>query len=274
MRHIVFVCLLGGMAWCAGVVCTRAQEVYVEERAAPPSRVYVVAGEPTPAPVRIVEAPAPAPQRELVYVEPRAPQRELVYVEPRAPQRELVYVEPRGPQVQIVEHHHAPPPAAVSGSYLRYSAVGFAGGALVGLSVGYLAVSGGVSEPWRPLLLATGIGALSGAGLGLGLAFLDAASDVRPAPGRFVMRDAAYGTLLGGIFGATVGGLVALGTHDAESVLVGASIGGISGFVLGGLVGVLEGRLRGRDRRVAAALQVAPDAAGQHVFAPSLVGRF
>lgn len=103
---------------------------------------------------------------------------------------------------------------------------------------------------------------------------MDAAAERRPGTARYVMRDAAYGTLLGAGLGATVGGLVALQSRDGENALMGAAIGGVSGFAIGALIGVLEGRLRGRRYDVAGALSMQPDVAGLRAVGPALVGRF
>ncbi len=201
-----------------------------------------------------------------------------VHVYERPPSASHVYVTqpPSVHEVQLVEHRHVQPVRAVqteSGSVLIYSLQGFFAGALAGLSVGYLVTSTGHGESsWRSMVLATGVGALSGAGLGLGFGLLDAASDRRPAALRFVMRDAVYGTLLGGAFGATVGGLVALDSRDGRDALVGASIGAITGFVLGGLTGVLEGHLRART--VLVGVGTTQDVRGKHALGASLSGRF
>lgn len=178
-------------------------------------------------------------------------------------------------QVNVHEHHHVYPPArdvSVSdGSVLAYSLEGFVAGALVGLSAGYLVTKGDPwDSAWRGSVLATGIGALSAAGLGVGLGLLDASLTQRPL--RFIMRDALCGTLLGGLFGAVVGGLVVLSSRDGHDVLVGTAIGGISGFVLGGLTGVLEGQLR--PRVVQFGLGSAQDARGKQSPFASLNGRF
>jgi hypothetical protein len=210
-------------------------------------------------------------------VAPARAQDVHVYQEP-AHERRIYVADPAATatvrEVEVHEHRHvslvrdAP---AETGSVLVYSLQGFFAGALVGLSVGYLVTSNShVESAWRSTVLASGIGALSAAGLGLGLGLLDATSERRPL--RFVMRDALYGTLLGAAFGACVGGLAALGSHDGRDALVGASIGGISGFALGGLTGVLEGQLR--TRSVAIGLGTTLDARAKQLPLASLHGRF
>jgi hypothetical protein len=203
--------------------------------------------------VRVYQEPPPPPPVYMLEPAPRL--REVTLVAPRP-----VLVQRRGDD---------------SVSVLKYSLQGFFAGALAGLAVAYLATDGAqVHEPWRALVLGSGIGALSGAGLGIGLGVADAASDRRPPAARFVMRDSVYGTLLGAAFGGTVGGLVVLHSHDGRDAVVGTAIGAVSGCVLGALVGVLEGRWRRRDHPISGALQLSRDLGGRHVVGPSLAGRF
>lgn len=209
------------------------------------------------------------PDTQVVVVEQAPPPRvQLVQAVPPAQRIEIVQAPPR---LQLVQA----PPTRPARSTLRYVVSGFFAGGLAGLGAGYLATDRGhASEAWRGLVLGSGIGALTGAGLGVALAILDASSDRQLPPGRYVMRDAAYGTLLGAALGATVGGLVALETHDGSDALFGASIGGLSGFALGAVIGVLEGRWRGRRYDVAGALSMQSDVAGRRALGPALVGRF
>lgn len=160
-------------------------------------------------------------------------------------------------------------------SPFRHAMQGMLAGAMAGSGVGYLAVHDGYhGEAHRDVLLGAGIGALSGMGLGLGLGVLDATE--RNSPVRYVMRDALYGTALGGVFGLTTGGLVALDSNDAEDVLVGGAIGSVAGLLLGGVVGVLEGqwpRIR-RQPTVTTTVVVSHDQSGQRLLIPGVRGRF
>jgi hypothetical protein len=193
---------------------------------------------------------------------------------PSAPNVYVVNAPAVQPAMLVQPQAHAPIASDEGGSALRYGVAGFFAGGLAGLGVGYLATDGARgSGAWRGLLLASGVGALSVAGLGIGLGVIDAAAERRPRPARSIMRDAAYGTLLGAAFGATVGGLVALESRRGSDALLGASIGAISGIVVGALIGALEGRFRRREN-VVLSVGALRDARGQQVFSPSVAGRF
>ena len=188
-------------------------------------------------------------------------------------QASVVVVTPPPANVQLVapSAERLPPPDE-TGSVLKYGLEGFLGGSLAGLSTGYLVLHDeSRPELWRGYLLASGIGALSGAGMGLVLGLFDAAAPARPA--RYVMRDAAYGTLLGSILGATVGGLVALSSRHGEDALLGGAIGGVSGFGLGALIGALEGQRRPRHP-LRAGLGTATDIRGRQAVGIALSSRF
>jgi hypothetical protein len=213
-------------------------------------------------------------------VEPYEREAYVVQEAPPARRVELVLVAPPVQRVEVVE---APrrvqlvqaAPRREGRSTLHYVVSGFFAGGLAGLGAGYLATDRGhADEAWRGFVLGSGIGALSGAALGIGLAVLDASSERVLPPARYVMRDAAYGTLLGAALGATVGGLVALSSREGTDALFGASIGGLSGFALGAVIGVLEGRFRGRRYDVAGALSMQSDVVGRRALGPAIVGRF
>jgi hypothetical protein len=135
------------------------------------------------------------------------------------------------------------PRSEYSPSVFTYGYRGLTVGALGGLSGGYLVArhDGFQGRDWRPLVLGAGIGALSGAALGLGLGFADLADD-RPGMGNIALRDMAYGGGFGAIVGLIVGGLVVIKTHDAEHVPFGAAVGALSGIGIGLVVGLIEGR--------------------------------
>lgn len=185
----------------------------------------------------------------------------------------VVVVTPPPANVQLVtpspRRGHRPDQAP---SVLKYALDGFFGGSLAGLSTGYLVLRDQRRpDLWRGYVLATGIGALSGSGMGLVLGLFDAAAPERPA--RYIMRDAAYGTLLGGVLGATVGGLVALNSHNGKDALLGAAIGGVSGLGLGGLVGVLEGQRKPRFALLPS-LSASRDIRGERALGAGVYGRF
>src|SRR5687767_5970024 len=100
-------------------------------------------------------------------------------------------------------------------SVFSYGSRGLFVGALAGLSGGYLAARRGDfhREDWRPLVLGTGIGALSGAAIGLTLGFVDLADD-RPGAAAIALRDMLYGAGFGAVLGLVAGCLVIIRTHD------------------------------------------------------------
>lgn len=160
-------------------------------------------------------------------------------------------------------------------SVFRHAMQGLLAGSLVGAGIGYLAVFESDGEAHTGVALGAGIGALTGTGLGLGLGLLDATELVSPA--RYVMRDALYGTMLGGVLGFATGGLVAIDSGDAEDILVGGAIGSVAGVVIGSVVGAIEGQLRPsmrRGRGVTTTIVVSRGPAGQRVAMPGLRGSF
>jgi hypothetical protein len=141
------------------------------------------------------------------------------------------------------QDHFYGPRSEYSPSVFTYGYRGLTVGAIGGLSGGYLVArhDGFQGRDWRPLVLGAGIGALSGAALGLGLGFLDLADD-RPGMGNIALRDMAYGGGFGAVVGLIVGGLVVIKTRDAEHIPFGAAVGALSGIGVGLIVGLIEGR--------------------------------
>ena len=147
-------------------------------------------------------------------------------------------------------HDTYEPPQLRAPSVFSYAGKGFLIGTFSGFAGGYLvARADSGREDWRTLLLGTGIGALTGSGVGLTLGIFDLVDD-HPGTGAIALRDLMYGTGFGILAGATVGGLVALRSADAEHIAFGGAIGALSGAALGLAVGLFEGpRVIERRRR-------------------------
>ncbi|HEX3696690.1 MAG TPA: hypothetical protein VH374_15020 [Polyangia bacterium] len=130
----------------------------------------------------------------------------------------------------------APPP-----SPFETGISGFGMGIAAGLAGGYLVAreNGLQRRDWRPVVAGAAIGALAGGALGLTLGFID--NGARPSGrGYLITRDMAYGGTFGTIFGALIGGLVALETNRPENILFGAAIGTLAGTGAGVVFGSLE----------------------------------
>ena len=139
------------------------------------------------------------------------------------------------------DHVHRREHGSAFGSAYR----GLLAGGITGLGVGYLVARDGGhglrDEGWRALVFGSGVGALTGAGLGLTLHLLE------PRIGHYASRDLLYGSMLGALAGATAGGLSAVVGSDAEHILLGAGIGTAVGAGVGLLTGLLQARRSGRD---------------------------
>jgi hypothetical protein len=134
------------------------------------------------------------------------------------------------------------PDTSQAPSVFHYAFRGFGIGTLLGLSTGYLIER---DERWdgantRGLAIATGIGALAGTGIGLGIGMLDLGAQ-RPGVGAIVLRDTLYGTVLGAAVGAVTGGILWLADGSGRDMLLGASIGSLIGAGVGLVVGFIEG---------------------------------
>lgn len=90
-----------------------------------------------------------------------------------------------------------------------------------------------------------GVGALSGAGLGLTLGLLEAGDG---AIADHVTRDMLYGVTFGALTGTIAGGLSAILGGKGAHVPFGAAIGAVAGAGLGVLTGVLWGQRVARRR--------------------------
>lgn len=159
-----------------------------------------------------------------------------------------------------------PPPTVFDGAYQ-----GLLVGGIAGVATGYLFARKDGWNGWsdgRTLLYGAGIGALSGAAVGLTLGIVDMAQG-RPRRNGFVMRDGLYGAVLGAVLGGISGGLVAMSSKKGEHVLLGGSIGVLSGTCLGMGVGFVEGY-----RRYAVAMTPVEQAGGSYALVPSVAGRF
>jgi hypothetical protein len=167
-------------------------------------------------------------------------------------------------------------------SVFSYGYRGLSIGALGGLSGGYLVArrDGFARQDWRPLVLGVGIGALSGAALGLLLGFSDLADD-RPGMGNIVLRDMDYGGGFGALVGLIAGGLAVIKTHEPEHIAFGAALGALSGIGVGLVVGLIEGRRivdspqhRYSGKAFAPSLFAVEDAAERTVWSAGATGRF
>jgi hypothetical protein len=160
----------------------------------------------------------------------------------------------------------ATPPTVFDGAYQ-----GLLVGGMAGVATGYLfARRGGwnSSNDWKPLVYGAGIGALSGAAIGLTLGIVDM-SQRKPGRNGYVMRDGLYGAGLGAVLGGIAGGLAAISSKKGEHVLLGASIGVLSGTCLGMGVGFAEGY-----RKYSAQISAAQQANGSVAFLPAVAGKF
>lgn len=144
-------------------------------------------------------------------------------------------------------------------------------GALAGTATGYMFARSDTWDKdggWKPLAYGAGIGALSGAAVGLTLGIVDL-TQRRPGRNGYVMRDGLYGAGLGALLGGIAGGLAALSSKKGEHVLFGAATGVLVGAVGGMAVGFVEGY---RKYSVSVTPVERPD--GTVSFIPSLAGRF
>ena len=159
-----------------------------------------------------------------------------------------------------------PPPTVFDGAYQ-----GLLVGALAGTATGYMfsrSDTWNKSSGWKPLVYGAGIGALSGAVLGLTLGIVDMAAR-KPHRNAYVMRDGLYGAGFGAVLGGIAGGLVALSTKKVDHFLLATSIGTLTGTVGGMAVGFVEGY---RKYSVSVSPVERPD--GTVSFLPAVAGRF
>ena len=181
----------------------------------------------------------------------------------------------RGAHAQTTAQPQPDGPSIISSAWS-----GLGAGLAVGGSAGYLVGRrhGWHKHDWRAVGLGLGIGALSGAGLGLVLGIADKSG----APGgRYVARDLGAGAGLGAVLGAISGGISALVSHHAEHVLFGTAIGTISGAGIGIITGIIEGASKRNHVETATsklhvepAFAVARQVNGSNVFMPGLSGSF
>ena len=132
-------------------------------------------------------------------------------------------------------------------SLVDYGFKGFTLGLELGLAVGYI-TTGKTWEKneWKKLVISAGIGALAGMSTGIVVSVADSTSG--GAGGYYILRDAGYGTLLGGTMGALVGVLLWVDNGRPKDVLRGAAYGALLGAALGIVYGVVEAsNSRGRD---------------------------
>jgi hypothetical protein len=154
---------------------------------------------------------------------------------------------------------------------------GFLTGTFVGVGGAYLVArrDGIEGDDWRTFVFGTGIGALTGSALGLGLGFFDL--NARPGTASVALRDTMYGAGLGVLIGATAGSLAAVRTTDAEHIALGAAIGTVSGAALGLAIGLIEGPALERkqpSRKRVLVIGAAQDLRGSVVWTPAVSGTF
>jgi hypothetical protein len=162
--------------------------------------------------------------------------------------------------------NNLPPPTVFDGAYQ-----GLLVGAVAGAATGYIIARDDTwneSGGWKPVVYGTGIGALSGAALGLTLGIVDMAQ-AKPHRNAYVMRDALYGAGLGLVLGGIAGGLSALSTKHGENIVLGGSIGVLAGTATGIAVGFVEGY-----RKYSAAVSAVQQSDGSVALLPALTGRF
>jgi hypothetical protein len=159
-----------------------------------------------------------------------------------------------------------PPPTVFDGAYQ-----GLLVGALAGGATGYMFARSDTwkeSGGWKPVVYGVGIGAISGAVLGLTLGIVDM-TQRKPGRNGYVMRDGLYGAGLGAVLGGIAGGLGALASKKGEYILLGASIGVLTGTCGGIAVGFVEGY-----RKYSASVASVQQSDGSLSFIPAVAGRF
>jgi hypothetical protein len=159
-------------------------------------------------------------------------------------------------------------------SIFRYGFDGILLGGGAGVAGGYLAARAGgwQTDDWKPLAYGAGIGALAGGALGLSLGVADTVN-ATSGRGSVILRDGSLGMGFGGVAGAIVGGLGAIGSRRAEHILLGGAIGALAGTGVGLVLGVVEAQGARRPPRVALTVAPAVGAAGL-VWMPAVAGRF
>jgi hypothetical protein len=171
-----------------------------------------------------------------------------------------------GALARTARAENLPPPTVFDGAYQ-----GLFVGALAGTATGYMFARSDTwnkSSGWKPLVYGAGIGALSGAVLGLTLGIVDMAAR-KPHRNAYVMRDGLYGAGFGTVLGAIAGGMVALSTKKADHFLLATSIGTLTGTVGGMAVGFVEGY-----RKYSVSVAPVEQRDGSVSFIPAVVGRF
>ena len=132
-------------------------------------------------------------------------------------------------------------------SAFTYAYRGLLAGALVGLSAGYLGArsDGFERNDWKPMAYGVGFGALGGTAVGLTLGLVDLRPNSKDIA-NVALKDTICAGALGTLVGAIGGGLVAIGSNDAEHVALGAAIGTLSGAATGLTVGVIRGHFHAK----------------------------
>jgi hypothetical protein len=163
-------------------------------------------------------------------------------------------------------------------SVFDYAYEGLALGAGVGLAGGYLVArdDGWQKSDWKPLVYGGGIGALSGAGLGLILGVVDITQSKPNRRAHYVLRDMGLGAGFGFTVGAIAGGLAAISTEKVEHVLFGGAIGVLSGAGLGGILGIFDGPDKAEHASQPFGVAIVPvrEANGKLAYVPSLSARY
>ena len=135
-------------------------------------------------------------------------------------------------------------PCGAQDDRLDTSAYGWHGlwiGADVGAAIGFLSIGSTYSKgEWRNVAFGTGLGVITGAGLGWMLGLSDAESE-SPARGSYVLIGVANGALLGTITGTIVGEIVMIDTVRPKDLLIGASVGALLGASTGLVLGIIAG---------------------------------
>lgn len=158
----------------------------------------------------------------------------------------------------------------------EYGLYGMAGGTAVGLSIGYLSFRDSDSAGEK-VAVASAVGLVSGAVLGLGFGVLDLGRD-ESVMGYHAVKNSLYGVGFGGVVGLAAGSIVAVGSGDGRDALTGLSAGALIGGGVGLVLGIVQGGMIERQARKSSTMRwdiaLVDDGSGTQVVTPTLSGVF